>query len=351
MRAIVYHGKEDMRVETVPDAGLQNDGDVLLRVERTAICGSDLHLWHNDALLGTNGFVVGHEFIGVVEDVGRGVATLAKGDRVLASCTIGCGRCASCRRGVYSGCVNATMGGTVTNVFGFSSTYNGGQAEAVRVPFADTNCFKVPPQLSDEQCLFLTDILPTGYMGTELAEVGAGDRVVVFGCGPVGTFAQRCAQVRGAAQVIAVDPDAGRLARAAARGCLPVDPTREDVVTRVLELTGGAGVDAAIEAVGKPELVAQAAAVTRPGGHVAVIGVILAPLELPWPLFFNKNLSLRTGLVNPQVFIPHLMPLIENGRLDPTEIISHRLSLEQGREAYEMFAAHRDNVLKVVLEP
>jgi threonine dehydrogenase-like Zn-dependent dehydrogenase len=244
-----------------------------------------------------------------------------------------------------------SQGGTVPNVFGFSSVYNGGQAEAVRVPFADVNCFKVPPSLSDEQCLFLTDILPTGFMGTELAEVGPGDRVVVFGCGPVGTFAQRCAQVRGAAQVIAVDPDAGRLARAAARGCLPVDPTREDVVARVLEITGGAGVDAAIEAVGKAELVTQAAMVTRAGGRVAVIGVILAPIEVPWPIFFNKNLTVRTGLVNPQVFIPHLLPLIETGRLDPGEIISHRLPLADGRRAYEMFAAHRDNVLKVVLQP
>jgi threonine dehydrogenase-like Zn-dependent dehydrogenase len=351
MKAIVYHGKEDMRVESVPDPGLQSSTDVLLRVERTAICGSDLHLWHLDSPLGTDGFVVGHEFLGTVEDVGHGVATIAKGDRVLVSCTIGCGRCASCRRGVYSGCSTASQGGTVTNVFGFSPVYNGGQAEAVRVPFADVNCFKVPEALSDDQCLFLTDILPTGFMGTELAEVGAGDRVVVFGCGPVGTFAQRCAQVRGAAQVIAVDPDAGRLARAAARGCEPIDPSREDVVARVLELTGGAGVDAAIEAVGRAELVAQAAMVTRAGGRVAVIGVILAPIEVPWPIFFNKNLSVRTGLVNPQVYIPHLLPLIESGRLDPTEIISHRLPLADGRRAYEMFAAHRDNVLKVVLTP
>ena len=351
MKAIVYHGKEDMRVETVPDAALQDDTDVLLRVERTAICGSDLHLWHLDAPLGTRGFVVGHEFLGVVEDVGHGVTSVAKGDRVLASCTIGCGRCASCRRGLYSGCATASQAGTVPNVFGFSPVYNGGQAEAVRVPFADVNCFKLPERLTDEQCLFLTDILPTGFMGTELAEVSAGDRVVVFGCGPVGTFAQRCAQVRGASVVIAVDPDAGRLARAAARGMIPIDPSREDVLARVMEVTGGAGVDAAIEAVGKAELVAQAAMVTRPGGRIAVIGVILAPIEVPWPVLFNKNLTLRTGLVNPQVYISHLLPLIEEGRLDPTEIISHRLPLAEGREAYEMFAAHRDNVLKVVLTP
>ena len=146
MRAIVYHGKEDMRVESVPDPGLQADTDVLVRVERTAICGSDLHLWHLDSPLGANGFVVGHEFLGTIEDAGRAVTGVAKGDRVLVSCTIGCGRCASCRRGVYSGCAMASQGGTVPNVFGFSSVYNGGQAEAVRVPFADVNCFKVPPR-------------------------------------------------------------------------------------------------------------------------------------------------------------------------------------------------------------
>ena len=351
MKAMVFHGHEDIRLDDVRDPELEDQSDVLLEVERTAICGSDLHLWHleDPAAAGIEpGFTVGHEFLGRVAEVGKAVGTVAKGDRVLVSCTIGCGQCDSCRRGTYSGCRVATAGGTQNNVFGFGA-FGGGQAEAVRVPFADTNCFKLPSDLSDEDCLFLTDILPTAFMGTELAEVSAGDSVVVLGCGPVGTFAQMCAQVRGASLVIAVDVDGGRLARAAERGCETIDPGREDVVERVLELTGGEGVDCAIEAVGLPELVTTAATVTRPGGRVAVIGVILAPYEIQWPLFFNKNLSLGTGLVNPQVFIPPLLALIERGKLNPAEIVSHRFPLERGAEAYELFANHRDDVLKVVL--
>lgn len=350
MRAIVFRGHEDMRVESVPDAALQVDTDILLKVESTAICGSDLHLWHNEEPDST-GFVVGHEFVGTVLEVGRSVVSVSPGDRVLASCTIGCGRCSSCRRGVYSGCSVATEAGTVTNVFGFSETYRGGQAEAVRVPWADLNAVRIPSGLTDEQVLFLTDILPTGYMGADLAEVGPGDRVVVFGCGPVGAFAQSCALLRGAAMVIAVDLDRGRLERARKRGCETVNPSTEDVLTRVMELTHGEGADQAIEAVGLPELVTQAAMVTRPGGVVSVIGVILASWQIEWPLFFAKNLTLRTGLVNPQVYIPRLLPWIEEGRLDPTEIISHRFALEDGAEAYRTFAEHRDDVLKVVLKP
>ena len=188
-------------------------------------------------------------------------------------------------------------------------------------------------------------------MGSELAEVGPGDTVVVFGCGPVGTFAQRSCQLRGAARVIAVDLDAGRLRRAAERGCETVNPAEGDVVATVLELTHGEGADKSIEAVGLPDLVTQAAMVTRPGGIVVVIGVILAPYEIEWPIFFSKNLGLRTGLVNPQVFIPRLLPLIEQERLDPTEIISHRFALDAAAEAYRTFADHRDDVLKVVLSP
>ena len=352
MKAVVYHGHEDMRVESVPDPGLEAETDVLVRVERTAICGSDLHLWHmeapNEGGMGT-GFTVGHEFLGTVESVGSAVRSVAKGDRVLVSCTIGCGQCDSCRRGVYSGCSVTTAGGTQTNVFGFG-TFGGGQAEAVRVPFGDTNCFKLPTSLSDDQCLFLTDILPTGYMGADLAQVSAGDRVVVFGCGPVGTFAQMCAQVRGAATVIAVDLDRGRLKRAEARGCVPIDASRENVVERVMELTHGQGADASIEAVGSPELVNTAALTTRAGGRVAVIGVVMSPWEIQWPLFFGKNLSLSTGLVNPQVYIPRLLPLIEQERLDPAHIITHRFPLEQGAKGYEIFAHRRDDVLKVVLD-
>jgi len=311
MKAIVYHGKEDFRYEETRDPRLESDTDAIVRVSRTAICGSDLHLWHGglpEGVAGAGGFAVGHEFVGIVEEAGRGLRGVKKGDRVLTSCTVGCGTCAMCRRGVFSGCKVMTAGGAgASNVFGFSTGLPGGQAEAVRVPFGDTNLFQVPGELSDEQALFLTDILPTGYMGAEMAEVGPGDTVVVFGCGPVGTFAQMSALLRGAARVVAVDLD---------------------------------------------DLITQAAMVTRPGGRVAVIGVLGAAVAtLPWFLIFLKNITLRTGLVNPQIFISRLMPLIESGRLDPTVIISHRLPLSEGPHGYEIFAGHKENALKVILKP
>jgi alcohol dehydrogenase len=350
MRAIVYHGPKDFRVESVPDAGLRADTDVVVRVTQTAICGSDLHLWHGAMPVAETGFAVGHEVVGVVEDAGRAVRTLRKGDRVLVSCTTGCGACTPCRDFLASACLVTTAGGA-GNVFGFSRGLPGGQAEALRVPFADANCFRIPDGVADESALFLTDILPTGYLGAELAEVAPGDVVVVLGCGPVGAFAARAAQLRGAARVLAVDLDAGRRARAAARGCEPIDPVRDDVAARVLAATGGRGADAVIEAVGRPELIQQALLLARPGGRIAVIGVCTAPVELQPMLLFLKNLSLRSGLVNPQRFVPKLLAAIESGRLDPTEIITHRLPLADGIRGYDLFASHGDDVLKVVLAP
>ena len=350
MKAIVYHGAHDFRYETAKDPSLETDSDVILRVTRSALCGTDLHLWHG-LPVPDQGFATGHEFVGVVEEVGRSVQTLRPGDRVFASCTLGCGTCDSCRRGLYSGCAVTTAGGTRNNIFGMSEAFPGGQAEAVRVPFADTNAFKIPDGVSDEQALFLTDILPTAEMANEFAEVEPGDSVVVLGCGPVGSLAQRCAQIRGAARVIAVDLDEARLARARARGCEVVQPEKDNLLERVLELTGGRGADAAIEAVGRPELVATAAGLVRAGGHIAVVGVIVAPVELPWILLFMRNLTLRTGVVNPQRHVSRLLALLESGRLDPTELITHRLPLAEGVSGYEIFAERRDDVMKVVLSP
>lgn len=350
MKAIVYHGPRDVRYSDVDDPVCQTAEDAVVRVETTAICGSDLHLWHG-GMATEAGFAVGHEFLGIVEEVGSDVRGFAKGDRVLASCTVGCGRCGMCRQGVYSGCSIQGAGGT-GSVFGFSPQLPGGQAEAVRVPFADSTLFRVPESLSDEQALFLTDILPTGYMGAEFAEVSPGDTVVVFGCGPVGTFAQLSARLRGAARVIAVDLDDQRLEHAAKRGFVTLNPSTADLADRVLELTNGAGADSAIEAVGRADLIAQAAGVVRAGGHIAVIGVLTEPMAtLPWLVFFMKNLTVRTGLVNPQVYIPKLMSLIEQGRIDPTAIISHRLPLAEGPRGYEIFAEHQERALKVVLSP
>lgn len=350
MRGVVYHGPRDFRVEAVPDPGLVSDRDALVRVTRSAICGSDLHLWHGEPL-GISGFTMGHEFLGVVEDVGPGVARLRKGDRVIAACTAGCGECSLCARGAYAGCIEMTrIGGPLTNVFG-NPLLPGGQAEAVRVPFADTNLFRVPDALEDEQALFLTDILPTGYMGAEMAAIEPGDVVVVFGCGPVGVFAQRTAELFGPAAIVAVDLDDERLARAEKRGCRTVNPDRDDLDTLVRDLTDGRGADAVIEAVGRPELVQRALEIARPGARIAVIGVIPQDhVELSFMRgLMAKNLTLRSGLVEPQLYVSRLLPLIEQGRLDPTEIITHRLALDEAIHGYQVFEAHDENVLKVVL--
>lgn len=351
MKAIVYNGHRDLSFESVPDPKIQDPEDAVVRIERTAICGSDLHLYHAEAMPVT-GFALGHEFLGTIEDVGPDVRRFKRGDRVLVSCTVGCGTCSLCHDHLYSGCMTTTQLGPVTNIFG-SPVLQGGQAEGARVPFADTNLFRIPEGLEDEQVLFLTDILPTGTMGADLAEVGPGDVAVVFGCGPVGTFAQQAALIRGAAVVIAVDLDDGRLAKATQRGCLALNPTKVDLGEKVRALTKGRGADCAIEAVGKPELVLAAIDLVRPGGRVSVIGVIAGEeVSLPFmQTMTGKNLTLRSGIVNPQHYFPRLLPLIESGRLDPAEIISHRLALSEGVRGYEIFDAHEDDVLKVVLEP
>ena len=318
MQGITFHGVHDFRYGQAKEPTLEADSDVIVGVTQTAICGSDLHLWHGSLPAAEPGFVVGHECVGVVQEVGSGVQTLAKGDRVFVSCTLGCGTCVSCRRGLYSGCKVTTAGGTRSNIMGFSAAFPGVQAERVRVPFADANVFRVPDGVSYEQSLFLTDILPTAEMVVQFAEVKPGDRVVIFGCGPVGSLAQRCAQLYGAARVIAVDLEDTRLARAKELGCDVINPEKENLLERVAELTGGEGADSAIEAVGRPELIGQASMLVRPGGIIAVAGVIVAPVELPWALFLMRNLSLRAGLVNPQNHVGPLLSLIESGRLDPT---------------------------------
>ena len=350
MKAIRYHGQKDFRVDQVEDPKVQDANDAVVRIERTAICGSDLHLYHGETIPAE--FTMGHEFLGVIEDVGADVRRFRRGDRVLVSCTIGCGGCAACQKQLCSGCEVTTQAGPLTNIFG-SPLNQGGQAEGARVPFADANLFSVPEALTDEQVLFLTDILPTGYMGADLAEVGPGDVAVVFGCGPVGTFAQRGALLRGAACVIAVDLDDGRLAKAEKRGCVPLNPSKVDLKETVLGMTAGRGADCAVEAVGNAQLVLDAIDVVRPEGRVSVVGVVMGnDVTLPFlQQVMGKNLTLRSGIVNPQRYIPELMPLIEKGRLDPTEIITHRMSLDEGVRGYEIFDAHEDDVLKVVLTP
>jgi alcohol dehydrogenase len=352
MKAIVYEGHKQLNYKDVPDPVIVAPTDAVVRIEKTAICGSDLHIYHGPARDEMGEFTLGHEFLGTIEDVGTDVRRFTKGDRVMVSCTIGCGSCALCDANLYSGCMTMTEFGPVTNVFG-SPLNPGGQAEGVRVPFADTNMFKIPENLEDEQVLFLTDILPTGYMGADLAGVSPGDVVVVIGCGPVGVFAQLSALLMGAAVVIAVDLDEGRLEKARARGCRPLNPGKEDLGEVAKSLTGGRGADCAIEAVGQPATVQQALAVVRSGGRVAIIGVV-AGQEVSidfMATIMGKNLTVKSGIVNPQYYVPKLLPMIEQGRIDPTEIITHRLSLSDGVRGYEVFDNHEEDVLKVVMTP
>lgn len=351
MKAIVNHGTRDFRIDQVPDPKIEAAGDAVVRIERTAICGSDLHMY-SGSNMPVHGFAMGHEFLGTIESVGNEVDRFKVGQRVLVSCIAGCGHCSLCTIGLYSGCEETTQFGPMTNVYG-SPLLQGGQAEAARVPFADANLLSIPEDLSDDQLLFLSDILPTGYMGADLAEVGPGDVAVVFGCGPVGTFAQHSALLRGAACVVAVDLDDGRLAKAEARGCMPLNPTKQDLDSVVRELTQGRGADCVIEAVGKAELVRTAVEIARVGGRIAVIGVI-AEGDVSLPFLMNmtgKNLTLRSGMVNPQYYWPELLQLIRQDRLRPQEIITHRMSLDEGIRGYEIFAAHEEDVLKVVLTP
>ncbi len=346
MKGIVFHGIEDVRVESVPDPAVADPRAALVRITRTTICGSDLHLVHG-TVAGFPGTVIGHECVGVVEDVGREVRRFRKGDRVIVPGVVGCGDCEPCRRGYAVGCLSFS-----NKVFGFSLDLPGGQAEAIAVPNADVNLYLTPSELSDEQVLFLTDILPTGYYGAENAQIKPGDTVVVLGCGPVGLFALMSARLFGPSQVLAVDRVGYRLEKARALGATPVDASRQDVPAAVLEATDGRGAHAVIEAVGVAETVHLAFELVRTGGVVSVVGV-LAKDDFPFPLgtAFMKDLTFRIGLVNVSRFIPSLVSLIRGERLDPTQLITHHLALGDGERAYELFGGRHDGCLKVVLTP
>jgi threonine dehydrogenase-like Zn-dependent dehydrogenase len=400
MKAIVYHGKHDFRFENAPDPKITAEGDTIVRVAKTAICGSDLHLWHGglpEGIGASGGFAVGHEFLGIVDEVGRGVSRVKRGDRVLVSCTVGCGGCGLCQRGVYSGCTVMTGGGGASNVFGFSQGLPGGQAEAVRVPFSDTNLFRVPEALSDEQALFLTDILPTGYMGAELAEVSPGDTVVVFGCGPVGLFAIASAKLLGAGRIFAVDCIESRLDMACRQGAEIIDFNKDDPVAVIRRLTGDIGADRVIDAVGVDAVAPRkgpAAAHARkerkqnrmeveqvapdadpkgdlwvPGnapsqvvnwaveavakaGTLSIIGVYPdSDRFFPLGLAVGKNLTINSGNCNHRAYVPMLVDLVRSGAVDPAEILTQTAPLASAIDAYQAFDRREPGWVKVKLEP
>jgi 2-desacetyl-2-hydroxyethyl bacteriochlorophyllide A dehydrogenase len=345
MRAVVLHGERDVRVEEVPDASLPGPDGLLLRVDHTAICGSDLHLYHGP--LTVPGVHLGHEFVGTVEEVGPDVSTVRAGDRVLVSGVVGCGRCTRCRAGDPVTCRNSGL-----RIFGTGLDLWGGQAEAVGVPAADASVLKIPDGVTEEQAVLLTDILPTGFLGAQRADIQPGDTVVVIGLGPVGVFAVQCAQLYGPSRVLAVDMVPDRLARAVALGAEPLDASDGGALNAVMEATGGRGAPAVIEAVGADQTVTDAIFCTAPGGTTSIIGANTnLALPVPMAVILFKRLTVRATLASIPGTWPALVPLVESGRIRPEEVLTHRLPLSEAAEAYRLFETREDGCLKVLLDP
>ncbi len=374
MKALVWHGTNDVRVERVPDPELLNPRDAIIKVTTTAICGSDLHLLNGFIPTMQEGDILGHEFMGEVMEVGKGNRKLKVGDRVVVPFTIACGGCFFCERGLWSACDNSNPNANIVEeLYG----YAGGQAQYVRVPFADVGPMKVPDTLSDEQVLFLTDIFPTGYMAAENCDIQPGDIVAVWGCGPVGQMAIRSALMLGADKVIAIDAVPERL-RMAARvpGVETIDFEKDHVFDRLKQLTGGRGPDACIEAVGleahgatldayydkvktatflatdRSTALRQAIHACRKGGVVSVPGVYGGFLDkMPFGAAFGKGLTFKMGQTHVMKYLRPLLDRIELGQIDPSFVITHRLPIEEAPAAYKMFRDRKDRCIKVVLKP
>lgn len=392
MKALCWYGKHDVRVREVPDPKILNPRDAIIRVTSTAICGSDLHLYDGYIPTLKPGDILGHEFMGRVVELGSDVRNLAVGDRVVIPFTISCGRCFFCQRQLWSLCDNSNpnaamadklYGYSGSGLFGYSHLYGGyagGQAEMVRVPFADVGAFKVPDALTDEQVLFLTDILPTGYMAAENCNIQPGDTVAVWGCGPVGQFAIQSARWLGAERVIAIDHYPGRLALAAEHGKADtINFDEESVVDALDRLTDGRGPDACIDAVGleahgtapdaiydrvkaamylatdRIHVLRQAIYACRKGGTVSVPGVYGGLIDkAPFGSAFAKGLKFAMGQTHVHRYLAPLLQRIQgNGQagFDPSYIITHRLPLEDAAEGYATFAKQQNECFKVVLKP
>jgi len=382
-------GKKDIQVKTVPDPKILSDGDAIVKVTSTAICGSDLHLYNGFVPSMESGDVLGHEFMGEVVEVGRGVRKLKKGDRVVVPFPIACGSCLSCQRGMFSLCENTNpnawmaeklWGHSPCGIFGYSHLtggFAGGQAEYARVPFADVGPIKVPEGLTDEQVLFLSDIFPTGYMGAEMCNIQPGDTIAVWGCGPVGQFAMKSAFLLGAERVIGIDrvPERLRMAREKV-GADTLNYEEVNIYEALKEMTGGQGPDSCIDAVGleahtpgltyvydrvkqammlesdRPIALRQAVMACRNGGTVSVIGVYGGFIDkFPMGSFMNRSLTMRTGQCHVHRYLKPLMERIQNGEIDPSFVITHRLSLEDAPQGYETFVNKQDDCIKIVMKP
>ncbi|MFQ8433173.1 zinc-dependent alcohol dehydrogenase [Amaricoccus sp. W119] len=388
MRAVTWQGRHDVRVETVPDPEIMNPRDAIIEVTSTAICGSDLHLYDGVIPGMKPGDIVGHEFMGRVVETGPD-STLTKGQRVVVPFTISCGKCFFCEKKLYSACDNSNpvetqdasellYGHAMAGLFGYSHLtggYPGGQAEYVRVPFSDIGPIVIPDGLDDDQVLFLSDILPTGWMAAENAGIEEGDTVAVWGCGPVGLFAVQSALLMGAGKVIAIDEYPNRLALARGLGAEVIDFKRTHVLDALMEMSGGHGPDAVIDAVGMeshgfaPDTILdnvkqrigvgadsahalrEAILAVRKGGRISVPGVYGGMLDkFPLGAMMEKGVQIRTGQTHVQRYSQDLLRRIGEGEIDTTFLISHRLPLEEAARGYENFRYNQDAWTKVVLK-
>lgn len=389
MKALTWHGKADIRCESVPDPKIEAGRDAIIKVTACAICGSDLHIYNGIIPSMESGDVLGHETMGEVVEVGRDNTALKVGDRVVVPFTISCGECFFCQRGFYSGCERSNpnkakaaemWGNSPAGLFGYSHLlggYAGGQAEYLRVPFADAGPIKVPARLSDEQVLFLSDIFPTGFMAADFCDIQEGDTIAVWGCGPVGQMAIRSAFLLGAGRVIAIDTVPERLALAEESGAMTLDFKDEDIYERIRDLTSGRGADACIDAVGteadatasidsawdrvktatylgtdRPHVLRQAIHSCRNFGTVSIVGVYGGFLDkVPMGSAINRGLTFRMAQTPVQAYLPQLLRRIEEGEIDPSFVITHRAGLEEGPELYKTFRDKQDGCIKVVLKP
>jgi threonine dehydrogenase-like Zn-dependent dehydrogenase len=389
MKALCWHGKHDVRYETVPDPGIEEPRDAIVKMTSCAICGSDLHLFDGFMPTMEKGDVLGHEFMGEVVEVGPGNNKLQVGDRVVVPFTICCGECEQCQRGNWSVCersnrnkalADKAFGHSTAGLFGYSHLtggYAGGQAEYVRVPFADVAPVKVPDGLSDEQVLFLGDIFPTGWQAASQCDIEPTDTVAIWGCGPVGQFAIRAALLLGAQQVIAIDNVPERLSMARAAGAETIDFAEESVLDRLRELTHGRGPEKCIDAVGmeahavrpvdsmidrakqavmlgtdRPHVLREAIYACRPAGTVSVPGVYGGLLDkIPFGAAMNKGLTFRMGQTHVNRWTDDLLRRIQEGQIDPSFVITHTEPLSRGPELYKTFREKHDGCIKVVLKP
>jgi len=389
VKALAWHGKGDIRCEEVADPEIEHPRDAIIKVTGCAICGSDLHIYGGIIPSMNHGDVLGHETMGEVVEVGSENKKLKTGDRVVVPFTIACGECFFCRQGFYSGCERTNpdrekaaklWGNSPAGLFGYSHLlggYAGGQAEYLRVPYADVGPIKVPGHLSDEQVLFLSDIFPTGYMAAEFCDLKGGETVAVWGCGPVGQFAIRSAFLLGAKHVIAIDTVRERLLLAQKAGATTIDFLMEDVYDRIMQLTHGRGADACIDAVGteaetlasadsvldrikvatfmgtdRPHVLRQAIHCCRNFGVVSIVGVYGGFLDkIPMGSAINRGLTFRMAQTPVQRYLPQLLDRIEKGDIDPSFVITHVAPLEKGPELYKTFRDKKDGCIKVVLKP